>query len=67
MKTIYYNGNGYNKMYDHEGGGTYFVSETSEIVISWLDVYPDGSVKYLWNGILHNLGQLNGNQVVECV
>ena len=66
MKTIYYNENEYNKMYDHEGGGTYFVSKTSNVVTSWLDVYPDGKVKYLWNGILHDLGMLEGNRVMEC-
>ena len=65
MKTIYYNNDEYTKQYDHENGGTYFVSRTSNIVTSWLDVYPDGTVKYLRNGITHALGRLEGNQVVE--
>ena len=65
MKTIYYNNDEYTKQYDHENGGTYFVSRTSNIVTSWLDVYPDRTVKYLWNGITHPLGRLEGNQVVE--
>jgi hypothetical protein len=30
-----------------------------------LDVYPDGTVKYLWNGVAKPLGRLEGNQVVE--
>ena len=65
METIYYNNDKYTKQYEHEGGGTYFVSETSNIVTSWLDVYPDGTVKYLWNGTLHHLGKLEGNKVIE--
>ena len=66
MENIYYAGHEYSKMYDHEKGGTYFVSKTSNAITSWLDVYPDGTVKYLWNGILHDLGRLEGSQVVEC-
>lgn len=65
METIYYNNDKYIKQYEHEGGGTYFVSETSNVVTSWLDVYPDGIVKYLWNGTLHHLGKLEGNKVIE--
>lgn len=65
MDKIYYNNYEYTKQYEHEGGGTYFVSETSDIVTSWLDIYPDGTVKYLWNGILHDIGRLEGNRVIE--
>ena len=65
MEIIYYNNDEYTKLYEHEGGGIYFVSETSNIITSWLDVYPDGTVKYLWNGITHPLGILDGNQVLE--
>ena len=65
MDKIYYNNNEYTKLYEHEGGGIYFVSETSNIATSWLDVYPDETVKYLWNGITHPLGMLDGNQVVK--
>lgn len=36
METIYYNNDEYTKQYEHEGGGTYFVSETSNIVTSWI-------------------------------
>lgn len=65
MDKIYYNNDEYTKLYEHEGGGIYFVSGTSNIVTSWLDVYPDETVKYLWNGITHPLGMLDGNQVVK--
>ena len=64
MEIIYYNNDEYTKLYEHEGGGIYFVSETSNVT-SWLDVYPDGTVKYLWNGTLHDLGRLEGNTVIE--
>lgn len=63
MDKIYYKNNEYKKLYEHEKGGTYFTSSTADIVTSWLDVYPDGTVKYLWNGVLYALGKLNGNQV----
>ena len=65
MDKIYFKEDEYTKQYEHENGGTYFVSETSNIVVSWLDVYPDGTVKYLWNGITKPLGRLKGSQVVE--
>ena len=65
MKVIYYKGHEYKKQYEHEKGGTYYVSETANPVLCWLDVYKDGTVKYLWNGILHYLGKLVGNQVIE--
>ena len=48
MDKIYYNNDEYTKQYEHEGGGTYFISETANIVTSWLDVSPDGTVKYLF-------------------
>lgn len=65
MDKIYYSGYEYTKQYEHEKGGTYFVSSESNIVTSWLDVYPDGEVKYLWNGVLHHLGKLDGDKVIE--
>lgn len=36
MDTIYYNGYEYRKIYDHEAGGTYFESDTADIVTSCL-------------------------------
>ena len=64
-KEIYLDGYTYVQMYEHEKGGTYYISETANPVLCWLDVYKDGTVKYLWNGILHHLGKLEGNQVIE--
>lgn len=40
----------YNKQYEHENGGCYYVSTESEIVTSWLSLYPDGHMTFLWNG-----------------
>lgn len=65
MDTIYYNGHEYHKTYDHEAGGTYFESDTAEVVTSLLDVYPDGTVKGLWNRRPFPIGKLVGNQVIE--
>ena len=65
MDTIYYNGYEYRKIYDHEAGGTYFESDTAEVVTSLLDVYPDGTVKGVWNGRPFHIGKLVGNQVIE--
>ena len=65
LEKIYYKNDEYTKFYEHENGGTYYVSDTSEIVTSWLDVYPNGTVKYLWNGYLHDLGTLVEDKVVE--
>lgn len=65
MDTIYYNGYEYRKIYDHEAGGTYFESDTAEVVTSLLDVYSDETVKGIWNGRPFHIGKLVGNQVIE--
>lgn len=65
MDTIYYNGHEYHKTYDHEAGGTYFESYTAEVVTSLLDVYPDGTVKGVWNERPFHIGKLVRNQVIE--
>lgn len=64
METIYYDNHKYTKQYEHEKDGIYYVSETAHPVLCWLDVYKDGTVKYLWNGVLHYLGKLEGNVVI---
>ena len=65
MEKIFYAANEYQKLYEHEKGGSYYVSTTAPVVTSWLDVYPDGSVMFLWDGTLSYLGYLVGNQVVR--
>lgn len=54
---IIHRGDKYDKFYDHEEGGTYFVHKNSSD--AWLDVYPDGEVKALENGRTYHVGRLD--------
>lgn len=36
-----------------------------ELVTGWLDVYPDGDVGFLWDGVYNHLGYLDGNKVIK--
>ena len=65
MDQIIYNGYKYKKLYAHANGGTYYVSQESDVVDSWLDVYPNGDVFYLWNGRLSRMGCLKNGIVIK--
>ena len=41
----------YKKLYEHEGGGCYYTAvDEYTPVTSWISIYPDGHVTYLWDG-----------------
>ena len=46
-------------MYEHEKGGMYYHSEECSDVItgSFISLYPDGRLTYLWNGYEHEYGK----------
>lgn len=42
----------YKKLYEHEGGGCYYTtSDDYSPVTSFISLYPDGHLTYLWNGV----------------
>lgn len=57
-KEIYLDGCTYMQMYEHEKGGMYYhLEECSEVITgSFISLYPDGRLTYLWNGIEQNYG-----------
>lgn len=54
---VNYGSNVYEKVYDHDGGGTYYSCPNSHY--DWLDIYPDGEVKGLGNGRLYHIGKFD--------
>lgn len=57
-KEIFLDGYTYTQMYEHEKGGMYYDSEECKDVVmgSFISLYPDGRLTYLWNGIEQNYG-----------
>ena len=60
--TIEWRGNTYRKVYDHEGGGTYYSCIDSEL--DWLDIYPDGEVRGLGNGKSYHIGKWDDSTII---
>jgi hypothetical protein len=58
-KEIYLDGYIYTQMYEHEKGGMYYHSEECSDVItgSFISLYPDGRLTYLWDGYEHEYGK----------
>ena len=58
-KEIYLDGYTYTQMYEHEKGGMYYHSEECNDVItgSFISLYPDGRLTYLWDGYEHEYGK----------
>jgi len=46
----------YTKMYEHEGDGCYYQTQedNNPITSTYISLYPDGHLTYLWNGIEKN-------------
>lgn len=58
-KEIYLDGYTYTQMYEHEKGGTYYHSEECSDVItgSFISLYLNGRLTYLWDGYEHGYGK----------
>lgn len=58
-QKIYLDGHTYTQMYEHEKGGMYYHSEECNDAItgSFISLYPDGRLTYLWNGVEQNYGK----------
>ena len=58
-KEIYLDGYTYTQMYEHEKDGIYYHSEECNDVItgSFISLYPDGRLTYLWGGYEHEYGK----------
>ena len=43
----------YRKQYEHDGGGCYYRNDDPNDYITWsfVSLYPNGKLTYLWNGI----------------
>lgn len=69
-KEIYLNGYTYIQMYEHERGGMYYRSEENPnpVMNTYISLYPDGKLTFLWNGIEQKYGKYdfeNNKEIVE--
>ena len=68
-KKIYLDGYTYVQMYEHEKGRMYYHSEENPnpITNTYISLYSDGRLTYLWNGIEQNYGKYDfkNNRKIE--